>query len=122
MDPNVRQFYAETYDAWMSDWPGEIDFYQELVTEEVKSKNKVVLEIACGTLAKNGAFVVGLDRSPEMLAFASQKSVNIDRVRWVEGDMRSFELNKIFDLIIISSHSFQNLNNPGDQAACMYCI
>ena len=106
----------------MSDWPGEIDFYQELAAEEVKSKNKVVLEIACGTLAKNGAFVVGLDQSPEMLAVACQKSVNIDRVRWVEGDMRSFELNKIFDLIIISSHSFQNLNTPGDQAACMNCI
>jgi ubiquinone/menaquinone biosynthesis C-methylase UbiE len=125
---SAHQFYAETYDVWMSDWPGEMEFYQEIVVQEVKSENGVVLDVACGTgrigirLAKNGTFVVGLDRSAEMLAIAQQKGVDIDHTSWVEGDMKSFEIAQKFDLAIIPSHSFQNLNTPDDQAACMDCI
>lgn len=128
MDQNARQFYAETYDVWMTDWPGEIDFYREIVDEEVKSKKGVVLDIACGTgrigirLAEDGIFVFGLDRSTEMLAIAGQKSSHIDCIRWIEGDMRSFEIGKLFDLALIPSHSFQNLNTAEDQAACMESI
>jgi ubiquinone/menaquinone biosynthesis C-methylase UbiE len=121
----ARQFYAETYDAWMSDWPGEIDFYRELVAEEVKSREGLVLDVACGTgrigirLAETGTCVVGLDQSPEMLAIARKKSMNSNCISWVEADMRSFELDKIFDLVLIPSHSFQNLTTAGDQAACL---
>lgn len=128
MNPNARKFYAETYDVWMSDWRGEIDFYRELVAEDVKSKDGIVLDVACGTgrigirLAEEGTCVVGLDRSSEMLAIARQKSSHMDRVSWVEADMRSFELGKIFDLVMIPSHSFQNLNAAEDQAACIKCI
>ena len=119
------QFYAETYDAWMSEWAGEMDFYREIVTEEVKSENGMILDIACGTgrvglrLAESGKFVIGLDQSPHMLAIARQKSRANDRINWVEGDMRSFALDKLFDLALIPSHSFQNLNTPNDQAACL---
>jgi ubiquinone/menaquinone biosynthesis C-methylase UbiE len=116
------------YDVWMSDWPGEINFYREIVAEEVRFKNGVVLDVACGTgrigirLAEYGTIVVGLDRSSEMLAIARQKSVNTDRISWVEGDMRLFEIDKHFDLAMIPSHSFQNLNTAEDQAACLECI
>jgi ubiquinone/menaquinone biosynthesis C-methylase UbiE len=125
VNQDARQFYAETYDVWMSDWPGEIDFYRKLVAKEVKSKNGIILDVACGTgriglrLAEEGTCVIGLDRSPEMLAIARRKSINTNRISWVEGDMRSFEIDKIFDLIMIPSHSFQNLNTPDDQAACI---
>ena len=130
MDQNgrARQFYAETYDAWMSDWPGEIDFYRTVADEELKSRQGIVLDLACGTgrigirLAEAGVNVVGLDRSPEMLAIARSKSVHTDRIRWVEGDMRSFELDEKFDLVLIPSHSFQNLNTVEDQAACIESI
>jgi ubiquinone/menaquinone biosynthesis C-methylase UbiE len=130
MDQNVsgHQFYIDTYDAWMSDWPGEIDFYRKLAAKKANSKATVVLDIACGTgrvgsrLAEDGIFVVGLDRSPEMLAIARQKSVNLDHIRWVEADMRSFELNQLFDLVMIPSHSFQNLNSADDQTTCIECI
>lgn len=125
---NAQQFYAETYDVWMSDWSGEIDFYRELVAKEVSSKAGMILDVACGTgriglrLAEAGAAVVGLDRSPDMLAIARQKSAHLDRISWVEGDMRSFELDQLFDLVLIPSHSFQNLNSADDQAACIACI
>ena len=44
----ARNFYAETYDTVVSDWPGEIDFYRELAAE-THLKNQAVLEVACGT-------------------------------------------------------------------------
>jgi ubiquinone/menaquinone biosynthesis C-methylase UbiE len=122
---NEQQFYAETYDVWMSDWAGEFDFYRELVAEEVKSREAMILDVACGTgriglrLAEAGAVVVGLDQSPYMLEIARRKGIHTARIRWVEGDMRSFELDKLFDLVLIPSHSFQNLNTANDQAACI---
>jgi ubiquinone/menaquinone biosynthesis C-methylase UbiE len=121
------QFYAETYDICVSDWTGEIDFCREVVDQEVKSRKGSVLELACGTgriairLAQNGVSVVGLDRSQEMLEVARQKSVDNKHMRWVEGDMRSFELDERFNMILIPSHSFQNLNSPEDQVACLEC-
>jgi len=122
-----RQFYAETYDVCVSDWPGEIDFYREIIADELKSQKGTVLELACGKgritmrLARSGLSVVGLDFSPEMVEVALQKSANNEYVRWVEADMRSFELDERYDLILIPGHSFQNLNTPEDQAACLEC-
>lgn len=127
-EKSERQFYAETYDICVADWTGEIDFYRDVINKEVKPKNGTVLELACGTgrvairLAQNGLSVVGLDRSPEMLEVARQKSVENMHVRWVEADMRSFQLGETFNLVVIPSHSFQNINTPEDQAACLKCI
>jgi ubiquinone/menaquinone biosynthesis C-methylase UbiE len=123
-----RQFYAETYDVSVSDWPGEIDFYRSIVDEEVKSNNGAILEVACGTgrvavrLAQSGVNVVGLDRSPEMLEMARQKSTDLQNVRWVQADMRSFELDEAFGLVVIPGHAFQNILTPEDQVACLECI
>ncbi len=63
---NADEFYARTYDDSVPDWPGEMDFYQEL-TAEAKRWGQTVLEVACGTgrvairLAQKGVNVVGLD-------------------------------------------------------------
>ena len=42
------EFYAQTYDASVPDWPGELDFYSEMAAE-LKSAGDSLLEIACGT-------------------------------------------------------------------------
>ncbi len=124
---NADEFYAQTYDDSVPDWPGEIDFYRELAAS-VKLAGGTVLEVACGTgrvairLAQDGVGVVGLDLSPEMLDTAKQKSVELSNMRWVEGDMRSFKLGETFDLVLIPGHAFQNLNTPQDQVACLECI
>jgi ubiquinone/menaquinone biosynthesis C-methylase UbiE len=126
-DERVAEFYARTYDRSVPDWPGEMDFYQDMAGK-VKRNGGTVLEIACGTgrvairLAQNGVNVVGLDLSAKMLKVARQKSVGLDNIRWVQGDMRSFELGEAFGLVIIPGHSFQNLNTPQDQVACLECI
>ncbi len=123
----AARFYARTYDVSASDWPGEIDFYRQLA-ERTKSEGRRVLEVACGTgriairLAKEGVDVVGLDLSLAMLEVAKEKSAGITNVRWVQGDMRSFELVEVFRLAIIPGHAFQNILTPHDQIACLQSI
>jgi ubiquinone/menaquinone biosynthesis C-methylase UbiE len=120
----AREFYAQTYDAAVSDWPGEIDFYRELATE-AHSNGRTVLEVACGTgrvaipLALDGVEVVGLDLSSAMLDVAREKSAGMSNIRWVQGDMRSFELGETFGLVIIPGHAFQNMLTAADQIACL---
>jgi SAM-dependent methyltransferase len=126
-DERIAEFYAQTYDESVPDWPGEIAFYQEMAAEAQRSGG-AVLEIACGTgrvamrLAQAGVSVVGLDLSPHMLEVAREKSVGLETMRWVQGDMRSFDLGETFGLVIIPGHAFQNLNTPPDQVACLECI
>jgi ubiquinone/menaquinone biosynthesis C-methylase UbiE len=123
----ARNFYAETYDTVVSDWPGEIDFYRELAAE-THLKNQAVLEVACGTgrvatkLAQDGVDVVGLDLSPAMLSVAQEKSSEINNIRWVQGDMRSFDLEVTFGLVIIPGHSFQNILTSEDQVKTLISI
>ncbi|UCF09853.1 MAG: methyltransferase domain-containing protein, partial [Candidatus Bipolaricaulota bacterium] len=121
---SVRRLYAETYDASVGDWQGEIDFYSQLA-REASGNGHPVLELACGTgrvairLAQQGVHVVGLDVCPEMLRVAKRKARGIADVRWVRRDMRSFELQERFGVILIPGHSFQNLLTPEDQASCL---
>ncbi len=126
-EPDADAFYARTYDGSVPDWPGEIEFYRELAATAT-AKGGSVLELACGTgrvalrLAQSGADVVGLDLSPHMIEAARRKTAGLGHVRWVQGDMRSFDLEERFALALIPGHSFQNLNTPQDQLACLECI
>jgi ubiquinone/menaquinone biosynthesis C-methylase UbiE len=123
----ARVFYAETYDAVVPDWPGEIDFYRSLAAE-TRSKGQAVLEVACGTgrvairLAQDDVDVVGLDLSPAMLAVARENSSGISNIDWIQGDMRAFDLGETFGLTIIPGHSFQNILEADDQAATLESI
>jgi len=126
-DERGEQFYAETYDESVPDWPNEIDFYQEMAAN-AKQTGGSVLELACGTgrvairLARSGVSVVGLDLSPHMLEIARRKSMDIDNLRWVKGNMQSFQLGEIFGLIIITGDAFQHMITPEEQVACLECI
>ncbi len=126
-DERGEQFYAETYDVSVPDWPNEIDFYQEMAAK-VKQAGGSILELACGTgrvairLAHSGVRVVGLDLSTHMLEIARRKSTSLDNLRWVQGNMQSFQLGETFGLIIITGNAFQHMNTPEEQMACLECI
>jgi SAM-dependent methyltransferase len=126
-EAHIAEFYAEIYDAWVPDWPGELDFYRDLALAAMSSGG-AVLEVACGTgriaarLAQEGVTVVGLDRSPEMLEVARGKTQGLGNARWVRADMRSFDLGETFGLVILPGHSFQHLNTPHDQLGCLECV
>jgi ubiquinone/menaquinone biosynthesis C-methylase UbiE len=115
------------YDDGISDWPGEIDYYLKLANA-VREKGQAVLDLACGTgrvalrLAHTGVRVVGLDLSADMLTVAQQKTQGLPNVRWVQGDMRAFDLGERFGLVIIPVHSFQFMLTPQNQMNCLQSI
>lgn len=121
---NAAELAAAIYDQSVTDWPGELDFYLELCAPLQRSGGSV-LEVACGTgrialrLAQSGLPLTGVDLSPEMLAVARRKSGQAGNPRWLLGDMRSFDLGEIFERILIPGHSFQHMNSPADQLACL---
>jgi SAM-dependent methyltransferase len=127
MNQPFNEYVAELYDVSVPDWPGEIDYYRALA-RHAKAQGAAVLEIACGTgrvalrLAQDGIHLTGIDLSPAMLDIARQKSAEMPNVRWLEADMRSFELGDTFGLAIIPGHSFQFMLTPEDQVACLACI
>lgn len=126
-DRRIAEFYAQTYDESVPDWPGEIDFYRNLAAQ-VRQRGQSLLELACGTgrvaiqLARDGTHVVGLDISPEMLQIAASKSAGMPNVRWVQANMCSPDLGETFGLILIPGHAFQNLNSAPEQVACLTAI
>ena len=126
-DQRVAEFYAQTYDESVPDWPGEIEFYRGLAAE-VRDKGQGLLEVACGTgrvairLAQDGTHTVGLDLSSKMLAVAREKSQDIPNIRLVQADMCAFDLGETFGLVIIPGHSFMNLNTSQEQVDCLQCI
>lgn len=122
--PTPQQLYAELYDVAVPDWPGEIDFYRDLLVA-LGGAGMDVLEVACGTgrvalrLAPHAGSLTGLDLSPELLAIARQKSRSVGNVEWAQGDMRTFALGRTFGLVLIPGHSFQYMVTPDDQLACL---
>jgi SAM-dependent methyltransferase len=107
----------------------DVAFFVDLARESAGP----VLELGCGTgrvlipAARTGVQIVGLDRSPEMLAVCRRKvqeesSEVQSRIRLVEGDMRRFELSRKFALVTIPFRPFQHLVEVDDQLACLECI
>jgi hypothetical protein len=57
-----------------------------------------------------------------MLDVAREKSAGMSNMRWVQGDMRSFDLGETFGLAIIPGHAFQNMVTVADQVACLESV
>jgi SAM-dependent methyltransferase len=125
---NTDNFYdPEFYDAIAQGVPGDVEFFLGLA-KDAEAAGHPVLELATGTgrvgipIARAGVTVVGLDASKEMLAQAAKKSSDLDNVRWVEGDMKAFDLPEKFGLIFIPFRSFSHLLTVKDQLACLQRI
>lgn len=128
-DPHAP-LMARIYHARGIAWPGELEFYLDLAAQAT-AQGQPVLEVACGTgriavrLAQAGAQVTGFDLSPAMLEVASQHSRGLAGLRWLEADMRSFNIRaaggetQTFGLILVPGHSFQHLLTIPDQLACL---
>jgi len=122
LDPRV----AEAYDA---DTPltDDIPFYVELAREAASAGGRV-LELGAGTgrvtipIARAGVEVVGLERSPAMLAVARRKSAGIASLSWVVGDMADFQLEGSFGLVIIPCRSFLLLLTVAEQKSSLAAI
>ncbi len=102
--------FAAFYDVVMDD-PEPRAVRVEAAIERYRPGPASLLELACGTgsvLARLGtdAELVGLDRSPEMLAVCA---VKVPGARLVEADMRSFDLGRRFDVVVCVFDSVNHL-------------
>lgn len=111
--------YSRYYDLLYrdKDYQAEADYVHALVAKH-RPRARTLLDLGCGTgrhaslLAERGYDVVGVDRSPEMLAEARARKVTSGRTEFVEGDLRSVRLGRKFDVVVSLFHvmSYQTTN------------
>ena len=113
-------FYDDLYAFYDLINPGrdeEHAYYRNLIAE-----TDDVLEVACGSgsltseIAKFARSVVGIDISPKMLEIAR---LRVPGAEFLETDMRSFEVDKIFDKVICPFNSFMHMHSDKDAVAAL---
>ncbi len=113
--------HAQRYDRLERGLEGDVAFYVRLAC----AAPPPVLEVGCGTgrvtvaVAGAGVPVVGLDRSPAMLAVARRKAGPLPGLRWMMGDVRDLDAPERFGLVFIPHRTFQHLLTPDDQRATL---
>jgi len=119
--------YAPFYDWENARTMGRQDvrFWQDLARRE----SGPVLELGCGTgritmpIARTGVPVVGVDRSPAMLAYAKQRAKRVrvaNRPGLVLGDIRSLPFAPgVFPAVIAPYGILQSLTREADLAAAL---
>jgi len=98
--------YAAAYDTLYEDkdYAAECDALQGVFERYAAAPVRRVLDLGCGTgrhaapLAERGYDVVGVDRSPEMLRRASQRSHD---ARFEQGDIIDVNLGEAFDAVLM---------------------
>jgi ubiquinone/menaquinone biosynthesis C-methylase UbiE len=118
-------FDPVNYDLEVSGDHPSHHFYAELA----RQVGGTALEVACGTglvtipLAQQGISVTGLDIVPPMLAHAKHKSEQLGlSIRWLQGDVRNFDLHEKFNFIYMTGNAFQAFLNNSDQRALLQNI
>lgn len=96
----------------------DLPFYSRRLGEK---KNGNILELCCGTgrltipLAQEGYPITGVDNSATMLTQATQKAEQLNiPIKFIEADMRTFDLPETYDVIFIPFNSIHHLYNNQD--------
>jgi SAM-dependent methyltransferase len=122
-----RKEYALAYDYLYQekDYEKECDFI-EAIFSNFSGKVKSILDMGCGAgghaliLARRGYYVVGVDRSEEMLEIAKRKveEANLS-IKFIKGDITNIDLQEKFDAVIsmFAVMSYQT-NNSAIWKAC----
>jgi SAM-dependent methyltransferase len=121
-EAGCREHFADAalYDYEYRRRRADINFYRRLARNRMEFAAGTVLDLACGTgrlllpLLRDGHRVVGLDRSPEMLAAARRKLARLSPSRrtqctLVRADLRAFAFAAPATLAISAFHSVQHL-------------
>lgn len=97
--------FAKIYDKLIYDvdYDKIVDFINR-EKEKYNIKGNSLLELGCGTgnitSKLNGYNIIAMDNSDEMLSLAREKSFGRRNIRFLQGDIRDFSLNKDFDMSI----------------------
>lgn len=126
--------YARYYDLLYrdKDYAAEAQFVHQLIQSHAPN-TKSILELGCGTgnhavlLAKEGYTIHGVDRSPEMLAKASDRLSYLpqelaSRLTFSPGDIREVRLDRQFDAVISLFHVFSYQTTNADLKAAFATV
>ncbi len=104
-------FDGKHYDA-MTEREVDIPFYKR----QVKKYGDPVLELGCGTgritlpVAEESYRIIGMDISKELLKRAKEKAEEKNlQVKWIQGDMRNFSIDREFNLIYVPFNSIHHI-------------
>ena len=113
------------YDALLGELFEDVDYY----ASAVRGLPGGVLELACGTgritlpLAAANADVTGLDLNQPMLIRALEKAKAAKvAARFVQGDMRDFDLKRQFARILLPYNSFEHIHDLADAESLLACV
>ena len=124
--------FAEYYDfiyESIVDYDADVRYLEMVFRRFLRGPPRSILDLACGTgnhalrLARRGHKVVGLDLSREQLAIARRKArATRVPIRFVRGDMRSFDLGRTFDAAICMFGAFGYLLETRDVLRCLRSV
>ena len=118
---------AQRYDLVMGAYASgdPLNFYRR----QVARYGEPVLELACGSgrltipLANEGLNITGMDISQDMLNLAKLKaSTGGVNIRFIQGDMRSFDLEEKFKFIFVPAQSLSHLYTRTEIEDCFACV
>jgi SAM-dependent methyltransferase len=107
------------YDAFHHTYAGDLTFH----LKNAKRRPGPILELACGTgrvgieLIRNGADYFGIDAAEGMLELFRNKWAALGRQGsppFQSGDMRTFELGRTFDTVLITHNSLQHIHRDSE--------
>ena len=103
------------------------------LVRRAEEEGSPVCELACGAgrltipLAERGFEVVGMDLSKTFIKYANHRLKSLpaevgQRARFVQGDLRQFDLGQRFPFIFIFFGGFEHLTEPKDHQLSLRCI
>ncbi len=121
--PNIDPLLPELFDLDCGDFAADVPLYESFA----RAADGPILELGVGTgrvaiaLAEAGYDVWGIDHSSAMLERATSKAerAGAERLRLIEGDMRTFELNQTFALVYAGLGAFHHVLSSDEQTACL---
>jgi SAM-dependent methyltransferase len=132
-DENPSDDYALIADVYDHIGPYRDRPDVEFFVRAARTAGGPVLELGCGTgrvlipTARAGIEITGLDLSRHMLDVCREQAAREphgvrSRIRLIEGDMRSFDLDRTFSLVTIPFRPFQHLLTVEDQLSCLASV
>jgi len=128
MDRTPYSRLAEHYDLGWGDFAESSRAFILRILAERRVPSGAILELACGTgilataLARSGYEVLGVDRSPDMIAQAQGRAAHVGGADFRVGDMRTLVPPKRYDVVLCMFDSLNYLIEPGDVAAAFAVV
>ena len=109
--------WAADYDVWAAEMTEDVPFYVELAREAAEP----IVELGVGTgrvaipiARETGKRVIGIDRSPAMLAVGRERAGDLP-IDFREGDFRTFSVEEQVELVLCPARALMHAETWADK-------